>query len=38
MLRKILLALISTALLSLNLPLISQAQIQKVHIGVAGMT
>ena len=38
MLRKILLGLISTILLILNLSLISQAQIQEVHIGVTGMT
>lgn len=38
MLRRILLSLISTALLFLSLPLVSQAQIQEVHIGIAGMT
>lgn len=38
MLRRILLGLISTSLLFLSLPRFSQAQIQEVRIGVAGMT
>ncbi len=38
MLRRILLRLISISLLFLSLPYNSQAQIQEVHIGVAGMT
>ncbi len=38
MLRRILLGMISTTLLILNLPLISQAQIQEVYIGIPGMT